>query len=275
MKQVIREEIEAIVARRHAERRTATRWLAPLVGFASAADPLFARSKQAVSPTHAMPADLLPGAKTVIVWFVPFDRSVALSNIPGTAASREWATAYVETNVLLAAIGARVTEILEARGHAASAPPPTHQFDRTRLVSDWSHRHAAVAAGLGAFGHHNMLITAGGCCGRLGSLVTTIEVEPDAPSGAKACLHRSGTPCQRCVRRCVNDALREDGFDRFRCYAMCLRNGELHRSLGTADVCGKCLVGVPCSFCDPVARAGLAKPADGSFSAPGQADRAS
>jgi epoxyqueuosine reductase QueG len=98
-----------------------------------------------------------------------------------------------------------------------------------------------------------MLITPVGCCGRLGSLVTTLEVEPDARSGAEACLHRSGTPCLRCMRRCVNDALHWDGFDRFRCYQMCLRNGEVYRGLGTADVCGKCLVGVPCSFTDPVA----------------------
>jgi epoxyqueuosine reductase QueG len=272
-KLVIRREIESIVAHRHEERRTATRWLAPIVGFASAADPLFGRSKQAVSPTHMLPVDLLPGARTVIVWFVPFERSVALSNIPGATTSREWATAYVETNVLLAAVGARVAELLEAEGYPACSPAPTHQFDRTRLVSDWSHRHAAVAAGLGTFGHNNMLITAAGCCGRLGSLVTTLEVESDARSGAEACLQKSGVSCLRCVRRCVNDALHEGGFDRFRCYEMCLRNGEVHRGLGTADVCGKCLVGVPCSFVDPVAAAGRTKGEDPPFSAPGQADR--
>ena len=220
MKQDIRGEIEGIVARRHEERRTTTCWLPPLVGFASASDPLFEQFTQAASPTHALPRDLLPDARTVIVWFVPFERSVALSNIPGTTASREWVTAYVETNVLLAAIGARIAELLDSRGCAAISPPPTHRFDRTRLVSDWSHRHAAVAAGLGAFGHHNMLITAAGCCGRLGSLVTTLAVEPDVPGGAEACLHRSGASCLRCVRRCVNDALHEDRFDRFRCYAM-------------------------------------------------------
>ena len=85
----------------------------------------------------------------------------------------------------------------------------------------------------------------------------------------------------------MNDALHEDRFDRFRCYAMCLANGEMHRGPGTADVCGKCLVGVPCSFADPVAAAAKAKAAGGPsgtpgpsgapgpFSAPGQADRAS
>ncbi len=255
MKDRIRAEIEGIVARRHAERRTVTRWLAPIVGFASAGDPLFAASRQAVSPTHALPGDLLPGARTVIVWFVPFERSVATGNIPGTGASREWATAYVETNVLLAAIGTRLRELLEAGGHRAASPAPTHQFDRARLVSDWSHRHAAVAAGLGAFGHHNMLITANGCCGRLGSLATTVALAPDVRRSGEACLHKAGMPCLRCARRCVNGALHEDGFDRFRCYAMCRKNGERLRDLGTADVCGKCLVGVPCSFTDPVAAA--------------------
>jgi hypothetical protein len=273
MKQAIRMDIEGFVARRHEERRTATRWLTPLVGFASASDPLFERSKQAVSPTHALPVDLLPGAKTVIVWFIPFERSVASSNIPGSTASRAWATAYVETNFLLTAIGERVAELLQAGGYAAAAPPPTHQFDQTRLVSDWSHRHAAVAAGLGAFGHHNMLITEAGCCGRLGSLVTTLEVEPDRRSGAEACLHKSGGSCLRCVRRCVNDALHDDGFDRFRCYQMCLANSELHRSLGTADVCGKCLVGVPCSFTDPAAAAGRIGRRSPPFTVSGRGDR--
>jgi epoxyqueuosine reductase QueG len=255
MKEQIRAEIEDTVARRHEERRTVTRWTTPLAGFASADDPLFALSKQAVSPTHALPGDLLPGAKTVIVWFVPFERSAATGNIPGAEASREWAAAYVETNALLADIGARLVELLQAGGHRAASPAPTHQFDRTRLVSDWSHRHAAAAAGLGAFGHHNMLITAGGCCGRLGSLATTLALEPDARNPGEACLHKAGMPCLRCVRRCVNDALHGDGFDRFRCYAQCRANGERFRDLGKPAVCGKCLVGVPCSFTDPVAAA--------------------
>ncbi len=43
------------------------------------------------------------------------------------------------------------------------------------------------------------------------------------------------------------------GFDRFRCYDMCLKSGEQFEDLGLADVCGKCVVGLPCSHCDPVA----------------------
>lgn len=64
--------------------------------------------------------------------------------------------------------------------------------------------------------------------------------------------HRPPTLCKRCVYRCVGAALSKEMFDRHKCYAMCLRNAKEHRSMGLADVCGKCLVDVPCSFADPV-----------------------
>jgi hypothetical protein len=32
---------------------------------------------------------------------------------------------------------------------------------------------------------------------------------------------------------------------------MCLENAEHHKNIGYADVCGKCVVGLPCSFKDP------------------------
>lgn len=91
-----------------------------------------------------------------------------------------------------------------------------------------------------------------GCCGRLGSFVTSAAVEPDARPAGEACLYRYERSCAQCVRRCVNDALFTDRFDRHRCYQMCLRNEERFRPLGQADVCGKCMVGVPCAHTDPV-----------------------
>jgi epoxyqueuosine reductase QueG len=251
----VKEEIRAQAARfvqQHAEeRKTETRWGPPLVSFASAADPLFSRLREVVSPTHGMPADLLLGARTVVALFIPFERWVARSNIPGSAASREWAVAYIETNRLVAAVGACLAGLLEERGFAVALTPATHNFDEDRLVSDWSHRHVAYVAGLGTFGLNNMLITAAGCCGRLGSFVTSAPVEPDPRPAAEACLHKRGFPCRRCVTRCVNEALFVDRFDRFRCYSKCLENGRLFEHLGKADVCGKCVVGLPCSFTVP------------------------
>lgn len=247
----LRTQAALFVQRYGEERKTETRWRAPLVGFASAADPLFLRFREVVSPTHRLPDDLLPGARTVVAFFVPFERSVAVSNLAGTVASREWAVAYIETNRLVAAIGAHLAGFLEERGFAVALTPATHNFDEERLVSDWSHRHAAYAAGLGTFGLHNMLITAEGCCGRLGSFATTAEIEPDPRPSFEACLQKRGISCARCAKRCVNEALFPDRFDRRRCYDKCLENGRTFERLGKADVCGKCVVGVPCCFTIP------------------------
>ncbi len=106
-------------------------------------------------------------------------------------------------------------------------------------------------AGLGNFGLNNMLITSKGCCGRVGSFITTIEMEPDIRDDRPACMYKYDGSCMKCTKRCVNEALFEKQFDRFKCYEMCLENVKIRHSIGYADVCGKCLVAVPCSHANP------------------------
>ena len=229
-----------------------TQWRDPLVGFASASDPAFKSLKQAVSPSHFMPSDLLPSARTVIAFFIPFHRSVVQSNIPGATASRIWAVAYIETNVLIQAIGHHLKLCLEADGQEAFASPATHNFNPQTLISDWSHRHVAYIAGLGRFGVNNMLITEKGCSGRFGSVITSIDLKPNTRSNAEFCLYHHNGSCLKCVERCPTDALSATGFDRNVCYSMCLENEKQLASIGKADVCGKCLTAVPCAFSNPV-----------------------
>jgi epoxyqueuosine reductase QueG len=254
LKEAIQKTVSGFVSRYQRDRRTTTAWREPIVGLASASDPVFETLRAVVSPTHALPVDLLAKAKTVVVFFLPFNKETMKNNVSGRMSSREWATAYLETNRLIQDLCDLMRAELEDRGHAAAVTPATHNFDPKKLVSDWSHRHVAYTAGLGRFGLNNMLITSKGCCGRLGSLVTTAEIEPDPRPEREACLYRHEGSCMKCVERCVNDALFETRFDRFKCYAMCLENEALHRALGQADVCGKCLVGVPCSRIDPVSK---------------------
>ena len=231
-----------------------TRWGEPLVGFADATDPLFLELKRAVSPSHALPGDLLRQARTVVVYFLPFDKGIAKSNRRGPHASEAWATAYVETNQLIRDVNDRLAEVLEQAGFRTSLLPPTHNFDEDRLISDWSHKHVAYIAGLGTFGLHHLLITKKGCCGRLGSLVTDAQAQPTLQPEREACLYKFNGTCHVCVKRCVNGALQEEGFDRHKCYAMLLQTVEIHRKVGYADVCGKCSTVVPCSFSDPVSK---------------------
>jgi epoxyqueuosine reductase QueG len=231
-----------------------TAWKTPLVAYANAHDALFPQLKEIIRPTHATPIELLDSAQTVITYFLPFDESVPRGNQPGRYASEAWAAAYVETNALIRTVNDQLAQGLRARGYASVVLPPTHNFDTQSLLSDWSHKHVAFIAGLGQFGLHRMLITAAGSCGRLGSLVTSACLEPTPRSAQPACLYTFDQSCTVCVKNCPSGALTERGFDRHACYALCQENADKNRQHGLADVCGKCLSVVPCSFIDPVAR---------------------
>jgi epoxyqueuosine reductase QueG len=243
-------------------------WREPVTAFADSSDPLFGELKQAVSPGHLMPGDILPDAKTVICFFIPFCGEVIKGNETGEAASRQWAVCYIETNILIKHISEELAALLGADGFRTGQIPATHNFDEKRLVSDWSHRHAAWIAGLGSFGENNMLITEKGCCGRFGSLVTDWPPPKKARQPEKfaattemreRCLNRRGFKCGLCRKKCPagayrDGASREGIFDRHACYARCLQNAALHSDLGLADVCGKCLCGLPCSSGSPMNR---------------------
>jgi len=247
----VRDKIKAFTLNRQAAEGKA-RWKNPLVAFADAADPMFSRLKEAVSPSHALPEDLLPGAGTVIVYFIPFVREIVLSNSGGRTASEMWAEAYVETNRLVRDINDHLALLLGDLGYRCAILPPTHNFDTTRLISDWSHKHVAYVAGLGAFGRHRLLITSEGCCGRLGSLVTNAVIPATARRAEVACLQEYNGTCGVCMKKCSWAALTADGFERQRCYDVLLENAKIYESLGLADVCGKCCCVTPCSFKNPV-----------------------
>ena len=82
------------------------------------------------------------------------------------------------------------------------------------MVGDISLRHAAVAAGLGSFGRHNLVIHP-----RLGSrivfcgILTDLALLPDPPSAEDLC-----TKCDACVRACPAGALEQEGrTDVYKC----------------------------------------------------------
>lgn len=230
-------------------------WKTPLVAVASAANANFARLKEVVSPTHLLPEDILPGAKSGVSFFIPFEDWIVHENTGEGPASRSWALAYLQTNDLIAHINVSLESLFQSRGAATGKIPATHNFDEERLLSDWSHRHIAYIAGLGSFGLNNMLITSQGCCGRFGSLVTDFAF-PEAEYARQGpfperCLHKLRGICGLCRTRCPAGAYTPEGFDRHRCYARCLENARRYESLGLADVCGKCVTGLPCSLRDP------------------------
>lgn len=236
------------------ERTPKTHWRQPLLGYAAASDPLFEEVRRRVGPTYELPESLLPGARTVIAYFIPFTEEIT-AQVPaaGSEISPDaWAFGYIETNELLERIGCSVVANLVKQGFRAIALPPTHHFDKKLLVSDWSHKHAAYIAGIGTWGLHQMLITQSGCCGRFGTVVTDAVIEPTPRPQEEYCLSKRNGSCFACTARCVSGALSQDRFDRQRCYEVCLRNEDHHRAKGQADVCGRCAIRVPCSFAVPM-----------------------
>ena len=229
-------------------------WQQPLVGFSRADDEFFTKLKEVVSPTHATPVELFAKARSVIVYFLPFIKEIPKSNKNGQTASTEWASAYVETNKMIVALNQHLKAFLADQGYESRLLPPTHNFDPQSLISDWSHKHVAYIAGLGDFGYHHQLITEKGVGGRLGSLITEAPLKPTLRSGATFCLNRFDGSCQVCRRRCPVDALKKEKLGRHECYDLLLKNAELYAHLGLADVCGKCVSIVPCSFLNPVVK---------------------
>jgi epoxyqueuosine reductase len=217
----------------------------PLVGCAPADDPRWDDLRRLAHPGHLRPADLLPGARTVLAWFLPFQDWLVRENRGGSEPARSWAEAYVAVNELLGGLASWVCVRLEGQGYRAAADPPTHRFDRLALIAPWSHKSAAAICGLGAFGAHRMLITAQGAAGRCGSLVTDAVFACSAPVAGEFCTVRAGGRCAACAKACPVGALAGDAFDRQACWAVCRANAARFAELGKAEVCGKCAAACP------------------------------
>ncbi len=238
---------------RVARAQTTTQYRVPLVSSADAADPRFPALRQYVDPGHLTPEELLPGARSVVSFFVPFDRRVVESNAADPdAVAREWALAYIETNTLIKKITDHLIELLATQGVRGAAEPPTGNFEPAGLTSHWSHKSVAVIAGLGSFGLHHMIITEAGCAGRLGSVVIDGQLPVNPPRSVNRCLYLQDRSCGECLQRCPVSALSEDNqIDRHRCWNRILEAPGLPAGDQTPQVCGKCAIG-PCSLESPV-----------------------
>jgi epoxyqueuosine reductase len=214
------------------------------------ADERFLKLKTMVAQDHPMPWDLMPEVRSVLVFFLKFKDILLHENKVGDLPAKSWGMAYESTNRLLVRLMEGVSRVMMEGGYKTVLTPPTHNFDRERLISLWSHKHLGYLAHLGTFGRNCQLITPLGCGGRLGSLLTNCLL-PSTPAWnhGEMCLGKRGIECNRCIEACPPRALTEDGIKKQVCFQRLqenIRSAPTLKGLNpSTHVCGKCVVVCP------------------------------
>lgn len=165
------------------------------------------------APEENQPTFYMPDAKSVIVLasrILPMLSEVAGHYTePGKTLEPYMWFGYPMLNWNLSWMAIRVAKFLDLRGYQSLPfPPTTHVGWRSKeLFADFSHRHAAVAAGLGEFGLNRLLLTPEfGPRQRLLSMITQAPLVPDPLyTGPKLC--RPDVCGQPCLKLCPSGAL--------------------------------------------------------------------
>lgn len=106
----------------------------------------------------------------------------------------------------------RISHFIETRFHAKTLSIPTFftmdaNSGAPKAVSEFSLRHAALAAGLGRFGRNNLIIHPRfGPRVSFNAILTTLELETDTTPCEDVCAH-----CDICVDGCPGHALDTEG----------------------------------------------------------------
>ena len=114
---------------------------------------------------------------------------------------------YTTVNTLLDQYSYRLANFLTERGYPSIFVPRDGYGSIKVLLENpiafFSHRHAALLAGLGRFGVNNMILTPEfGPRVRFGSILSTAELPPDPMLDEELCIR-----CMRCVKMCPSNAL--------------------------------------------------------------------
>jgi len=227
----------------------------PLFGVASASDPIFERYREpgVVGAFFLPPSAWLPGAKSVISYFLPFSETVRASNRTPGDPSAAWLHGRIEGQQFLDKLSLAIRDFLASAGFPSVVPAREKGFrvifdEKAGLIaSSWSERHIAYTAGLGTFGLSKNLITKSGSAGRFGSVVTALDLPPTPRpyTGVYDYCNR----CGACAGRCPVGAIRvESGKDKLLCRT---RQGDIERAYAPRYGCGKCQTAVPCESSIP------------------------
>ncbi|MCL2124699.1 MAG: epoxyqueuosine reductase [Oscillospiraceae bacterium] len=239
----------------------------PIFSAARADDPGFAEIKrpELVGEHHMMPHDWLPEAKTVISFYLPMEKAIVEANKKDPVEpAMEWLCARVDGQRFLLALGAAIRDALIADGYKTVTPYTDDRFVMTAgpgpgpgpgprpgdiavppFSSNWSERHIGVITGLGTFGMSTNFISKAGSAGRIISVVTEWETEPDSHDYDDWLGYCNR--CGACIRKCPAQAHFPDrhGKDHAVCGGFI---GKTCAKYMPRYGCGKCQTGTPCEY---------------------------
>lgn len=221
----------------------------PIFGVASAFDPFFEKLKEPgiVGPHYLSPQEWLPGAKSVVSYFLPYSSQVREANRQKGDPAIEWLHGRYEGEFCNNGLRKLLYSALIESGAEAAAPSLDPRFKRVGYNSNWSERHAAFIAGLGTFGLSKSLITEKGCAGRYGSVITNLEFETTPRNYTD--VYEYCNKCGSCISRCPADAITMNGKEHDPCHHFV--HIEVESRFKPRYGCGKCQTAVPCEYSRP------------------------
>ena len=189
----------------------------PMIGVASA------ESLNATAPVGFRPMDVMPNAKSVIIFAKP--SPLMNYTTPSNHEVYSFYTASYHTYYRMSnEVANSICYMLQEKGHAALAIPSFNpmKFEGGHFNGLISLKHAAVEAGLGKIGKNTLLINPErGNNLRLGGLVTSMEWPIDGPSSMPGPCPEG---CDICYKVCPVGALSDKGIDHLKCMAHCIEH---------------------------------------------------
>jgi epoxyqueuosine reductase len=184
-----------------------------------------AESLNASAPEGFRPQDIMPGAKSVLVFAKPLP--LAAFMVPDSFNNMFYQRSAYMYYLLMDKVAETISLMLQDGGRLA-LPIPAYsplRFHDGEPRGVISLKHAAAEAGLGRLGRNSLLIhPEHGNIMRLGALMTEIEwPEYGAVTSGDPCPEK----CQACERACPIGAIRNGYIDKTACLGKCIKHTML------------------------------------------------
>jgi len=174
------------------------------------------------APENRHPCFYMPNAASVVVIAMRVPLGVLRTVAKGIEVYAYQRFALGTINAELDMIAFNVANFIERQGYEA-CPLPANAPRDPMFRWGLSHRHAAVAAGMGELGQHQLLLTPElGGRQKLVSIITDALLEPEPLIKHEICDH-----CNACVNICPTQALSADRIDVFHMDGMELNTGHV------------------------------------------------